>query len=611
MKQELFNFLDSKHKKINQEYTNRIIDLKNYFENFFQNYPQNDINIIANMPEKEIILPLIILSNPLKLQEILKALEKYPNIFKNNEYTHLFGALTLYYNKEEVRNLVAKCESLNPLIYIPATIDLGSILVMSGLKPSECDIPSFFKDNPNAKKDLEIVFKDFSSEFHNNGGYLIDGIRRYNESDEFEDKQAFLDFLPRERKRKYKKIVGVTNKKEFLLKRIRTYYTFLNTKLQAIIKNFEKKQNEVTKYNQNIDEIKELLNTDKEIKNIDNIIKLCATDDIKEVVIDYIIAHNKKLYEELIKNYEHARHNSDENLSNLFKKYGFNYDILSYSDKINLKKQDFIEIEKLLKRLSVIKVYNINVSQVSLNKLLKIEELIQKGVITGKWLQDNSTLLLSTNEELDLVISNINILSKEGINMLKYSNSLDITKSPILKHNLYLLRLYNLAIAKEDFDINFLSATDLRFKIEFVYSLGIHQELTDLNILNYSLEELLRIKIANLLNIPTQSITDLTDIFVDFTQNYIPEEIFQKLCEDSTLNTDIPLYIKQFYNDNQTLNINGVYVSIEKVKRNIAKIGNNDAKSCFYAIIYNGYYTYLEIERLKQALIPEQTLFKR
>ena len=71
MLQEVFNFLDSKKISENKEHTARINALKNYFRDFFQLYPQKDIERISRLTDREIMTNLIILNNPLKLQEIL------------------------------------------------------------------------------------------------------------------------------------------------------------------------------------------------------------------------------------------------------------------------------------------------------------------------------------------------------------------------------------------------------------------------------------------------------------------------------------------------------------------------------------------------------------
>ena len=62
---------------------------------------------------------------------------------------------------------------------------------------------------------------------------------------------------------------------------------------------------------------------------------------------------------------------------------------------------NFEDIEELLKRLRLLKVYKINVARVSLFKLSVIEELVFKGIISEEWLINNESLLLEGNRELE------------------------------------------------------------------------------------------------------------------------------------------------------------------------------------------------------------------
>ena len=257
MLQEVFNFLDSKKVSENKEHTTKINDLKNYFRDFFQLYPQKDIERICALTDREIMTALIILSNPLKLGEILEILKKYPKIFKNDRYTELFASLTLYYDDKRVPDLVEDCISLNPFIYIPATLSLSKVFVENGIPPQIGDIIDFIKENPQAKKELEVIFANYSAHFHNYGAYMIEAIRRFSVSQEFDEEQYFLSTLTREEKRQYKKLVGLDkSEQDLFLKEIRKFYNFLNTKLDEIVKSYEKSERDRRSHNRNIEDLK-------------------------------------------------------------------------------------------------------------------------------------------------------------------------------------------------------------------------------------------------------------------------------------------------------------------------------------------------------------------
>ena len=50
-------------------------------------------------------------------------------------------------------------------------------------------IIDFIKENPQAKKELEVIFANYSAHFHNYGAYMIEAIRRFSVSQEFDEEQ--------------------------------------------------------------------------------------------------------------------------------------------------------------------------------------------------------------------------------------------------------------------------------------------------------------------------------------------------------------------------------------------------------------------------------------
>ena len=67
--EELFKFLENK--LIDTTDTSKLNDFKEYFKAFFQEYQQNNLDIIGEISNLKIMTPLIILSNPLKTKEII------------------------------------------------------------------------------------------------------------------------------------------------------------------------------------------------------------------------------------------------------------------------------------------------------------------------------------------------------------------------------------------------------------------------------------------------------------------------------------------------------------------------------------------------------------
>ena len=273
MKQEVFNFLDSKKVPEDTKRKNELSLLKEYFNDFFQKSPKTNIPAIVNLSEKDIMLPLIILSNPYKLEEILNTLKRYPeifkdnkctlifaeleeilntlkrypNIFKDNKCTELLAALVVYYSDEYLQELIERCASSNPLVYIPAAIAVGQILLDYGLTPDKADIISFFEEHPQGKNELKVLFADLSTEYHNIASIFMDERDHYifNGDKDYMSEKDFLANLPREMKREYKKIFGTYKKDIDKFKQaIKVYFGFISARYDEIIKAYEKSERE-------------------------------------------------------------------------------------------------------------------------------------------------------------------------------------------------------------------------------------------------------------------------------------------------------------------------------------------------------------------------------
>lgn len=606
MKIEVFSFLESKKISLDEQKEKSINEVKKYFKAFFPKYSAKNIESLKNMNNIEIFTPLIILSNPFNIDKVLTNITKYSYLFTDKNFEDKVISLAMYYLDKDIRALVDASFSSNPFLSIPAIFNLPKAFLVAGTPIDDPDGLFILKEKPGAKEELKHLFGNLTPEFFNTATSFITAQNYYKATDNV----VIIGGYSQKEQRKLNKIINDQETKDFN-EQIKAYLNFLNHKYQELISAYEKEIKKSNKRNDNLDKLQRMLDTDQEIKNIAEILQLCSTDEEKEIVINYISEHNKAIYLELIREYENKRDNSDENLNILFKKYGFNYNNLTREEKEELKKLAFLTIEDLLKRLKALNIYNLNVSKVSLKKLTTLEELVTKGIITNEWLQLNGNIILLDNNLLDIILLNLTMLSQEGINMLQYRNSLDIIKSPLLKENLALLKSYDLTITKSTTALNFLVAPDLRLRIEFIYSLGLYQELTDLNILNNSLEDLLKIKIDNYLNIPVITITDLRDIYYDFATNIIPENIKDKL-QSASLNTiAMPLFLEPYQIDKQTINLNGIYVSTTKIKRNLAKLESISPENCFYAIIFNGFYTLEEIEKLKEVLMPLENLSRK
>lgn len=167
---------------------------------------------------------------------------------------------------------------------------------------------------------------------------------------------------------------------------------------------------------------------------------------------------------------------------------------------------------------------------------------------------------------------------------------------------------FSFVINKSTTDISFLSELNLRERIEFVISLNL--DFDNLDVLNYFLTECYKLKIANILDIPLYMVDiNEEDLLIDFSKEIIPKYCIDMLNSDDYIHLTLPNFLEDYRIDSRTLSFNSVMVSSEKVKRNLSKFGKIDKETCFYAIIYNVYYTYDEIENIRLCLLENKDMY--
>lgn len=608
MKQELFNFLEAQKIDEDKEKSELVQEIKEHFDEFYKRYPSKNLEKLCTLSDIELFATIIIANNPLKIEKVLEVLIDYPELFPDGDYCALFSFVLEYFNSEYLFDVVNNCMSINFFKAVKGIAELNKFLEERKSILKSDKIFDFFRKHSSSLADLEDIFSDFDPDYHNIGISFLDARLNYMRSGMYDESRRIYESMPRDIKRMSKAVFFQFNKPERdrFIEAINNYFGLISRKVNEFTNEYDKSEKARKKHNKNIDELKRVLNNPNEIKDIDSILKLCPNDKIKNAVLDFINKHNKEIYLELLKEYEKTKQNTDENLSILFTKYNFNYDSYSLKDKEIIKEMNFKEIETLLSRLNNLSITNINILNVVPYKLEIVEELLAKGLLNKEWINGNISILYN-NKELEQIVSNIDILSKEGINMIQYQNSLDIVKSSLIEENLNILSLYGLSITKTTTNINFLGLSNLREKIELVYSLNL--ELINLDILNEKVEEILKIKIADSLNIPVACISNDDELLCDFASSIIPKDIKEKLNMDSNNMAPLPSFLENYKINDNVLCINGVYISTIKIKRNLAKLDQNSVDGLFYAIIYNGYYTYEEIEILRCSLIPERNIF--
>ncbi len=608
--EEVYRIIDTAKTKDNDEELERLNKLKNFFKEFFAKYAKRDVNTLSTITIKEVITSILYLSNPYDIDEVTELLNKYPSLTNSSTYFQIIVSF-IYYHKEPIfKEAINNCLSNNIINKCKGAFDIGFLCKKLEL-PNNTGIvfTNFLRKNKEALEELKPYFENLSYDALDIASYFIRLKSVFIDIRDNDESKKTYDSLKRGYKRISSDLLKRYQDAERIFKQIiNEYIDFLSNTFTAILKEQEQKRKNLKKVNSDLEKLKKLLDTKDEIKNIDAILELCPNTEIKEIVLDYCIAHNEIIYQELASTYEKLRQNSDQNLTILFSKYNYDYDLLDYDSKEELKRREFSEIEDILKRLNKLNLINIDISKVDCYKLAKLEELINKGLINSDWLNKNFELLYKDNDLLSLCLSNISLLAKERINLIAYPNSLDILISKKLAENIYYLKMYGLKVSKETTNINFLANNNLVTIIEFIISLGMYQNLQSLDVLNYSLPECLCLKVSQNLFIPYEQVSYDEDLVSDLCPSVIPSDIEKILAIDCMYLKPLPKYLEKYSYDKETLCINGIYVAKRKVERNLGKLCRDDYEACFYAIIHNGYYTYKELENLQKELLPESPI---
>ncbi|MCM1052920.1 MAG: hypothetical protein NC483_02980 [Ruminococcus sp.] len=579
MLEELITYLNTLKKEEKTVYDDNTKSFLAYFDVFLNTYPLTDISKLQYISYNELLRSFILSYCNSDFNSALSNLNKYSKYFKKQYRISVLMAFVYYFTDLDFKNWIDKLD------YMPS-FDLLEKLHLSCPKiKKKYNISTFimvyvvtiFRKNPNIRQDLSFLSRiDFQDLMHFHKAcwllkYYKEDIANYQKP-----RNKKSDFLSLER-----------------------LLSLIDTNYNQVIKEQAKSLSKVRKDNRKIDELIDKLRKEGEITNIDYILKLCPNNEAREKVASYVLMHNNEIYEELL-NKQISLDNDIDILTRLFKAFGYDFSSLEKNIQnrfINVSYDNINEILLWLKKNNIYLGIK-ELSFINITKIHLIEEMLNKGLLEISFIRSNSNILY---DELTLnkINDNIKILNSFNINVINYHNSLDILLSDNVLANLQLLASYGLNITRETTKILFLKDDNLDSKIELIIEMG-YISLNSLDILNRSLEELYKIKIAKLLDLPINSIND-----INFNEYYIAySDFFTSKEPENQVNVDLPKFLKKYAISNNILLINGIYISKIKLLNNL---NGQDITfvSIFYAIIKGSFYTFYEIDALREELIPE------
>lgn len=362
----------------------------------------------------------------------------------------------------------------------------------------------------------------------------------------------------------------------------------------------------------------EIINIPKEITQIKN-------KDLSNRILKYVYEYNIKEYSNLKKEYDYLLSNSYNQYRLLFERYNIN--LTDYNIDITKNIKDVESMLEILYSLNfkdtkdIISIINNSTIEIVKN----IQNLVNEGYISTNLITENIGVF--SNSYIN-IIQNIELYQSENLsisNINKMENTLD-KDTMLIKKNIQILKDYQLfeKIVQSN-SKEFMIEEDLDKKIDRILELGLETYLQqDLNLLNQDIDSFKRIIILKRLNIPIEDISELYSIlenkkFVISNQdidNYIfdANKYSNKQIENCNLSKqEFISSLEEFKNTELTYSFDGVFISKNKVIRNINNIENDNLsnKNQLDAVISETILDDFEYEKIITCLTAKNKQLKK
>lgn len=591
MTREELGVLVDKRKK---ELKNSKFDYCEYFdeyEEFVKNNPCNTVESFANSDIWEVAKYLYQITEPIAtLEENKETIDNFKSFFDGIDSDLCCGMMGIF-------------DELCSLGIVDEVVDFfeESSVIKGLLKINKID----FKNNRlrNLIIDIKQVYKKDLPK--------ISSFLKFYENDP-ESISVIMDLVLAHRELKKASdftkdlkencYCGYTNREEkrFLESKVKLYNKVCDAKsilneVSKIRNLVDEQRSRASKYEKNIR--KELCGYDKaltlldvslkrrEITNAKEIIKNVKDEDMKKAFLKLIYEHNKVYYEELENEYNRLNQNDSNKYVALLQKYNISFtqeDVKEIMRRNNI--DDTSEIINNIVKLNLT-TQNVEIlKHTSLDKFMRIKNLVDCGYISAKYLNNNEKFMWDESNLLDIYEENISYLDKFNLNPGMFINITDVIiySFDSFSNNLKILNDYGLLKYLKNVDnLSFLRDINLVSKIDKFLELGYESFLeNDLGILNLS--NLKRLDILNSFNMPITDISTMYKVLSDQKfiiddskiDEYLPNVV--ELSEKKNITSNL----SDFRNTNRVYSIGDSLFSINKINR-LLESGNSLYDSLF------------------------------
>ena len=591
MTREELGVLVDKRKK---ELKNSKFDYCEYFdeyEEFVKNNPCNTVESFANSDIWEVAKYLYQITEPIAtLEENKETIDNFKSFFDGIDSDLCCGMMAIF-------------DELCSLGIVDEVVDFfeESGVIKGLLKINKID----FKNNRlrNLIIDIKQVYKKDLPK--------ISSFLKFYENDP-ESISVIMDLVLAHRELKKASdftkdlkencYCGYTNREEkrFLESKVKLYNKVCDAKsilneVSKIRNLVDEQRSRASKYEKNIR--KELCGYDKaltlldvslkrrEITNAKEIIKNVKDEDMKKAFLKLIYEHNKVYYEELENEYNRLNQNDSNKYVALLQKYNISFtqeDVKEIMRRNNI--DDTSEIINNIVKLNLT-TQNVEIlKHTSLDKFMRIKNLVDCGYISAKYLNNNEKFMWDESNLLDIYEENISYLDNFNLNPGMFINITDVIiySFDSFSNNLKILNDYGLLKYLKNVDnLSFLRDINLVSKIDKFLELGYESFLeNDLGILNLS--NLKRLDILNSFNMPITDISTMYKVLSDQKfiiddsniDEYLPNVV--ELSEKKNITSNL----SDFRNTNRVYSIGDSLFSINKINR-LLESGNSLYDSLF------------------------------
>ena len=345
-----------------------------------------------------------------------------------------------------------------------------------------------------------------------------------------------------------------------------------------------------------------------EIRDYQSMIKDIPDEDVRLEFLKLVYEHNMEIYEKTMLTYNELAKNSSISFLTLLQGNNISKDEIRLSSVMKNDYDDVVKMLKVLKNMFDDKKLIIKGLETStLIDILYLKELIDKGVLTKDSIANNISIFSSESSIRRVLNENIESVNEYGLNPSIFClNPELLLKSEKLDYNLIVLEKYDLVkYLKGQNDYSFLDKEGLMTKIDKFLELGYEKYIKeDITLLNE--DNIDRIYVLKSIGVMPETKEELLSylrsekfLVADDKLNEYIHNVVSYVKEDFAL--DIDSIINDYDSTNRTININGVVLSKNRIRR-------NKVLGSFQSIITDSILSKDEVDILKAELKKKELI---